>query len=453
MAKRLINLEFRHRRYYYRVSFSLNRKTFAVRMSLETADLTVARERAARMDLALKQRWREIVASSTPLSEDDRKSIMRAAALTARRNLVGIELEHQSTPFQGPADGQVDQLRTLRGLEMVVRDICARGLNRPFGEQDYETHLLGDIAFDADDLARMREVISGGRELVGGIEQGAVEALRRRNLDTTPLNVAAAAREIAIGSLLAVREAISNATDPEKALETALASLRMPMSDQHVVQVEAVAPAVSPDALPSSPASAVASRAEGFAGMTIKSAAAAFLDAHPRYDDDSTMSVWTPKTRSQFEAAVFLAYKFFGEAAVATIDESGLANFVRTLRQLPANHHKTPTHALLSLIEIAERGKGTTLGIGTINRHVRFLRLVLESAWKRSGIPVAVDWASFISSDRRIKRDKRPAFTEQELEMLFTGAVWHGCESTVRRMKPGRHLLWDSAYWVPILLA
>lgn len=110
-------------------------------------------------------------------------------------------------------------------------------------------------------------------------------------------------------------------------------------------------------------------------------------------------------------------------------------------------------HAPLTLVQIAERGAGPTLGGATINRYVRFIKLVLDWAWKRQPTSSVIEWGAFITVDRRRKRDKRPAFTADELRVLFQSAVWHGFESRVRRFKPGRHIEWDGSYWVPILLA
>ena len=465
MVKHIPNTEFRGRTFYYRASFTPNRKTFTLRLSLGTADPVVAAHQASRLDLILKRRWRDMTADTTMMTDDDKLSIMRAAALQARDSLCRIEAGHLATRYDEPDEGQHDYRRSLGALQTIVRDIYLHGLHRDFGTRQYEMHLLEQApSLDRASLDRLRAVIEGGDDLASGFEDRADEALRKRNVDVTSANVASAAREIAKGTLLALREAIVQATDPAAALDELLSTLEMPAGQNELAQDRpadrAQGHAVRADAvsIPATPAVATAVGPLGGATaikvrMTVKDAAAAFLAAHPKYDDDSVLSVWTPKTRSQFETAVFIAYKFFGDTDVTAIDEQMLADLVRALRRLPANHHKTPAHAALSLAEIAERGVGATLGIATINRHVRFLKLVFLWAWKRAGSPRDVDWAGFIATDKRLKRDRRPAFTADELQTLFSGAVWHGYESEVRRMRPGPRRRWDSAYWVPLLLA
>jgi integrase len=137
---------------------------------------------------------------------------------------------------------------------------------------------------------------------------------------------------------------------------------------------------------------------------------------------------------------------------ISAIDETMLANLFRTMRALPSNHHKTPAHAAMSLEKIAAGNKGKGLSSATTNRHMRFLKVVFDWASKRVPGCAVVDWSAFVVADKRVKRDKRAAFSVRELETLFTGAIWHGSESKVRRLKPGQHVWHDSAYWIPILL-
>ncbi len=60
MAKSHANIERRGGVFYYRTSFTLNGKVFPVRLSLNTGDPALARERAARMDRQIKRRWQWI---------------------------------------------------------------------------------------------------------------------------------------------------------------------------------------------------------------------------------------------------------------------------------------------------------------------------------------------------------------------------------------------------------
>ena len=459
MTNRFPNLEFRGRTFYYRVAFSLNRKKFAIRLSLDTADPVVARERGARLDRVLKRRWREMATADT-ICENDRVSIMRAAARDARDSFEVIEGGYLDEAFDDPEGGRYEHRQTLRGLELVVRDIYANGLQRDFGSRLYEMHLIGGRSdVGREELARLREVIEGAGELADGFRGRAEEALRIRNVPVTSVNVALAARQVALGTLVALRDAMSRSSDPLAALDTLLAGLEMPVGETPGAgcvppagQGSAGVPSEPPGEA-STPSMANAPRHVGPAAMSVREASEAYLAAHPKYDDGAASSLWTPKTRSQFVAAVFLAQKFFGAATpVGDMGENGLADFVRALRRLPRSHHKTQSHAEMSLAEIAEAGSGDRLHSVTINRHVRFVRQVLDWAWKRMPSPPVVDWSAFLETDRRSRRDKRPAFTAGELRTIFAGAVWTGGESSVRRLKPGRHVWWDAAYWVLVLI-
>lgn len=184
-----------------------------------------------------------------------------------------------------------------------------------------------------------------------------------------------------MGLLLALREADTKACKPVDTLDALLAGLTMPM-DQPPVAIQpepmalpTMAVAVPAVAVLASPA-VVADQGMPSA-MTIKQAAGAFLAANPMFDEEFASSRWTAKTRSQFDAAIFLADTFFGSSVdIASIDERQIADLFRTLRRLPATHHKAPAHGTMSLAEIIAANPGGGLSLVTTNRHMRFLRTV-----------------------------------------------------------------------------
>lgn len=51
----------------------------------------------------------------------------------------------------------------------------------------------------------------------------------------------------------------------------------------------------------------------------------------------------------------------------------------------------------------------------------------------------------------RSARDQRDAWTPEELTKLFASPVWTGCLSATRRSAPGREIIKDARFWLPIL--
>lgn len=465
------NLVRRDGLFYYRASFSLDGKAFLIRLSLKTAVRSVARERAAWMDRILKDRWQNIVNEQDGIGEADKASILRAAALKVRDGLETLHANEQASGHDDAEDAALEHLRTLRGLDYIARDIFTNGIGPSFGSYDHfsDRFVQGMPYLDGDQLQRIQEILSNGALLVAASDDGAKKALTERNIRATPANVVLARRQMMLGALLALREAEKQALAPAEDLDQLLASLEMPVGAPPTTSVathdyrHGAAGHVHADAavgMSTVAASIVAtapsaSEPAGTGGrMTIAAAAKAFLAANPKFDQGFASSRWTDKTRSQFDSAIFLAAKFFGQdVAIAEIDESMMAELFRTLRRLPPNHHKTPAHAGMTLAEIVASNRGEGLSLATTNRHMRFLKLIFDWAGRRMANRPIIDWGAFVEADSRVKRDKRLAFTTAELQALFQGAVWSGSESKTRRVKPGFHVWHDSAYWVPILLA
>jgi len=472
MSRKDPNLSRRDGQYYYRASFSLDGKVYLIRLTLKTPDRSVARQRAALMDRLLKDQWQKIVREQEGLNETDKASILRATAIKVRDGLEHLHAGEQAFGHDDAERAKLEHLRTLRGLEYVARDVFTHGIGPSFGSNDHfvDRFVEGMPYLEFEQQLRIREILDNGQHLANATDAGARKALQDRNLPVTAANIVLVRRQMLLGVLLALREAEQSTLSPDDSLDRMLDSLSMPPAGlpqdtpawqntyvaarDHATQDRVHAMTI-PSSLANPETSIQPQKAVSGAGssMTIGGAAAAFLNANPAFDQGLESSRWTNKTRSQFDAAIFLAEKFFGpQVTISAIDETMLADLFRAMRSLPANHHKTPAHADMSLRQIAAGNKGKGLSSATTNRHMRFLKLVFDRAFKRVPGCAAIDWSAFVIADKRVKRDKRPAFNVQELETLFTGAIWHGSESKVRRLKPGQHVWHDSAYWIPILL-
>lgn len=478
------NLERRGRHFYYRASFTLDGKVVAVRLALKTTDPAVAHELAGRMDRVLKGRWKQIVSEpADKIDEQDKASILRATALRVRDGLETLQADEQAVGHDDAENARHEHLRTLRGIEYVARDIFTNGIGPAFGSFDHfsDRFIQGLPHLDGAQLQRIREILDNSALLAEASQEGAIKALLQRNVSVTPANVVMARRQMMLGVLLALREAEQQALKPEDQIDSLLAALEMPPANtgletgpfRYVVGGQIAADgargmtgpaAVSTGAAdfttasPTSPVMAAEPAARtlptsGTGALTIAGAAKAFLMANPKFDQGFASSRWTDKTRSQFEAAIFLAAKFLGEETpIVAVDETMVADLFRTLRRLPRNHHKTPIHGSMTLEAIAAGNTGDGLSLATTNRHIRFLKLIFDWATKRMTNAPVIDWSAFVEADSRVKRDKRDAFSKAELEAMFKGAIWHGSESRVRRIRPGPHIWHDAPYWVPILL-
>lgn len=96
MSKKDPNLSRRDGQYYYRASFSLDGKVCLIRLTLNTSDRSVARQKGALMDRLLKDQWRKIVSEQEGLNETDKASILRATAIQVRDGLDHLHASEQA---------------------------------------------------------------------------------------------------------------------------------------------------------------------------------------------------------------------------------------------------------------------------------------------------------------------------------------------------------------------
>lgn len=204
-----------------------------------------------------------------------------------------------------------------------------------------------------------------------------------------------------------------------------------------------------------------------WASVTIMEAAKRYIASVPRAGGRGSAKLkrarkaWDEKTRRQFESAAMLLGKAF-PGPIAQLQQADLDRFAGLLDRLPAHrHHKCERHLTMSLEAIADEaaellraGKLTEEQIGlmppTTNRHFRFLRTLCSWVRKRTDM-AELNWDNYIFADDRDSRDQRVAFTPDQGRALFALPLWTGCESAVRRDRPGPHVFDDAAYWVPLL--
>lgn len=122
---------------------------------------------------------------------------------------------------------------------------------------------------------------------------------------------------------------------------------------------------------------------------------------------------------------------------------------------------KSPKHRTMTIQEIADqtdalvRAKNISeeeigLGIGTTNRHWGFLRQLTDWFARHHKI-VSPDYSAFIIADDRDPRTLRDTYSIAEGRQLFDLAPWTGSASTSRRFAPGKMIVHDACYFVPLI--
>ncbi len=444
MASKHPNLETRDGVYYLRVELSVDGNVLPIRLSLKTRSLGLARAKAGRLMLQIARARRDVM-QQVGLSGEERASILRAAA---RRQRDALQAAEAAAQLGNPGDWSFGFNRSLQSLEVILTEITQNGIPADYGSHDYfmERFVEGRTNLTTDHLLRVRALLDEQTDFPAQILAQASEELRIRNAAQTPENIFIARKALLAGMLRAIGETLEDQRD-------ASAFIRREASDTDLDQLKALLqqllPATTQAKAPAEPA--LPAPDNRYTSMTIREAADAYLAENPTLDaGGGDGDRWTAKTRTQFDASIFLASKHFSGPA-CRIDNGALATFFRLLRQLPSSHHKSPRHAEMSLEEIAAENSGGGLSATTLNRHFRFLAGLFKWLGTKTAVPI-VDWSAFTSKSKKAPRDQRDAFNEAELIALFQAPIWTGGQSPARRFVEGGHIWHDAGYWLPILL-
>jgi integrase len=172
---------------------------------------------------------------------------------------------------------------------------------------------------------------------------------------------------------------------------------------------------------------------------------------------------WTPKTKSQFEAAMRLLQKSMGSKPFIELSDEDLRQLLRHFDGLPPNHHKSPRHGPMTLADICEEAQNEVrngnldpeclgLNVPTLNRHFRYIRMAHD--WVRRAVPQAqvLDWKALSFDDTRNAREQRQTFPLAVAKTLFSLPPWQGCANARQRFNAGDQIIHDSLYWIlPII--
>jgi len=94
-------------------------------------------------------------------------------------------------------------------------------------------------------------------------------------------------------------------------------------------------------------------------------------------------------------------------------------------------------------------------GPKTVNKHLDYIGACLKWANKRFGWDLKNPFADNRYSKRELRKGGRPrrAMKNAELKALFETPLFTGCSTEDRRSLPGKLVLKDSFYWVPLIIA
>lgn len=165
------------------------------------------------------------------------------------------------------------------------------------------------------------------------------------------------------------------------------------------------------------------------------------------------------ETRKQLTSQAKLFIAVTGIELVTEIDQQHLKYYKGILQRLPKSYGKSPKDTERSIQEILARAEALPpdqIGLSprTINGHLERFSLILRMA-KSEKLKVSDDIQLDLLRVPETKRarDKREAFSRDDIVKLFRHPIWSGCANPKRRHRPGKLILKDGLYWGPLLAA
>lgn len=449
--------------YYFRRIIRLgNDKPFRIRLSLRTTDH--CRARIMTPTLVVKSEALRMSMMQTMnrdgLTADQRAEIFRRQMLRERDRL---EAGHAQLQLADLGDQLPEEaLETHLDLsEAVSGDLARNG----------ETGPLLVIRIPPEDPETGEEPpieILTWEDYIGALAGEDADALAPLHLSDlqiplSPLNLQMAKRIIHQASVQAIREYREIVANHGAVYLPAL------MAPPAPYVAPAPAPALSAPRPPA--ADALINATDGspspWRTMTPSEAAAAFIEANPRtggLDGNARKKgpSWTEKTREQFKLPALLLEQIMEGRPLASVTDIDLGKLNAHFNRLHGpSFRKSPTHRTMTIQEIADQTDALVqakkipeqeigLGIGTTNRHWGFLRQLTDWFARHQTI-ASLDYSAFIIADDRDPRTLRDTYSIEEGRQLFGLAPWSGSASISRRFAPGKTIVHDACYFVPLI--
>lgn len=163
------------------------------------------------------------------------------------------------------------------------------------------------------------------------------------------------------------------------------------------------------------------------------------------------------KTLRQYQSFAALFTMLTGIDDITCVHQPDVKAFRADLAKMPKSWGKSPKDQTANREDVMAKSASLPpdkvgLSVGTVNRHLEHLNQIAE--WARDE-GLAVD-ANLKPSRLRKRetvraRDKRDAFTLDQLHRVFRNPVWTGSRSEYHQTNPGHTLYKNGIYWCPLI--
>ena len=163
--------------------------------------------------------------------------------------------------------------------------------------------------------------------------------------------------------------------------------------------------------------------------------------------------VWDSQTTLQARKTYQLFRELCGDRPIGGYVREDAVRFKNLLCDLPANYGKAAKYKGMKASDIAAASAGQSqerLSSRTVQRHLSAMSALWEDAVEQGETSANIFKGFKLPSSKR-PQEQRAMWSSDKLARLFASPIWRGCHSTDRRTKPGKEIIRDHRFWLPLI--
>ncbi len=165
---------------------------------------------------------------------------------------------------------------------------------------------------------------------------------------------------------------------------------------------------------------------------------------------------WVGKTYGDHRRTLNLVIDVIGaDKPITSLEQEDVRQVRDTLMKLPSNYMKSKAMQGKSLKEVLASDEGKQmLSLKTQDKYYSMFRTFLNWCVAEEYIVAAPGAKIKITGASKIKanaQDSRHPFSEEQLAHMLTTPLYTGCLSETRRSTPGKQIIRDGKFWIPLI--
>lgn len=134
------------------------------------------------------------------------------------------------------------------------------------------------------------------------------------------------------------------------------------------------------------------------------------------------------------------------------ISKADVKRWIEIAKSLPANWRKSGRYQGMSITEVAKIAKESDdkpKSLTTIKREISALSAFFR--WCIINENLVSNPCNDLSPQVKKGRNRRPSYSDSDLELIFNSPLYQGCHSAAQPHVPGTELIKDWRFWIPLI--